>query len=98
MQLMDFSISSKGNVSASQATFFEMRSAWSASFLADVLACAAAGVIAVLPGALRIKVRTSIVASGAIGIFVLVYFSSTPLIRTLHTPLTEDCFRTPALA
>ena len=36
MQLMNFSISSKGNVSASQATFFEMLSAWSASFLADM--------------------------------------------------------------
>jgi hypothetical protein len=29
---MDFSISSKWNVSAFQATFFEMPSAWSASF------------------------------------------------------------------
>ena len=36
MQLMNFSIASKGNVSASQATFFEMRSACSASFLADM--------------------------------------------------------------
>jgi hypothetical protein len=34
--LMDSSISSKWNVSASQATFFEMLSAWSASFLADM--------------------------------------------------------------
>src|ERR1019366_4901039 len=33
---MDSSISSKWNVSASQATFFEMLSAWSASFLADM--------------------------------------------------------------
>ena len=36
MQLMSFSISSKGNISASQATFFEVRSAWSVSFLADM--------------------------------------------------------------
>ncbi len=36
MQLMDFSISSKWNVSASQATFFEMLSACSASFLANM--------------------------------------------------------------
>lgn len=36
MLLMDSSISSKWNVSASQATFFEMLSAWSASFLADM--------------------------------------------------------------
>ena len=36
MQLMDFSISSKRNVRAFQATFFEMLSAWSASFLADM--------------------------------------------------------------
>jgi len=36
VQLMNFSIASKGNVSASQATFFEMRSACSASFLADM--------------------------------------------------------------
>ena len=35
-ELMNFSIASKGNVSASQATFFEMRSACSASFLADM--------------------------------------------------------------
>jgi hypothetical protein len=35
--LMDFSISSKWNVSAFQATFFEMLSAWSASFLADMM-------------------------------------------------------------
>jgi len=34
--LMDFSISSKWNVSAFQATFFEMLSAWSVSFLADM--------------------------------------------------------------
>jgi hypothetical protein len=33
--LMDFSISSKWNASAFQVTFFEMLSAWSASFLAD---------------------------------------------------------------
>ena len=36
MQLMNFSISSMGNVSASQGTFFEMLSACSASFLADM--------------------------------------------------------------
>ena len=36
MLLMDSSISSKWDVSASQATFFEMLSAWSASFLADM--------------------------------------------------------------
>ena len=36
MLLMDLSISSKRNVSAFQATFFEMLSAWSASFLADM--------------------------------------------------------------
>ena len=36
MLLMDFSISSKRNVSAFQATFFEMLSAWSASFLAGM--------------------------------------------------------------
>ena len=36
MLLMDFSISSKWKVSAFQATFFEMLSAWSASFLADM--------------------------------------------------------------
>jgi hypothetical protein len=36
VQLMDFSISSQRNVSAFQATFFEMLSAWSASFLADM--------------------------------------------------------------
>jgi hypothetical protein len=34
--LMDLSISSKRNVSAFQATFFEMLSAWSASFLAGM--------------------------------------------------------------
>jgi hypothetical protein len=34
--LMDFSISSKWNVSAFQATFFEMLSAWNASFLVDM--------------------------------------------------------------
>src|SRR6266550_1169026 len=33
---MDLSISSKRNVSAFQATFFEMLSAWSASFLAGM--------------------------------------------------------------
>jgi hypothetical protein len=36
VQFMDFSISSKWNASASQATFFEMLSACSASFLADM--------------------------------------------------------------
>jgi hypothetical protein len=36
VQFMDFSISSKWNVSAFQATFFEMLSACSASFLADM--------------------------------------------------------------
>ncbi len=36
MLLMDLSISSKRNVSAFQATFFEMLSAWSASFLAGM--------------------------------------------------------------
>ena len=36
MLLMDFSISSKWNVSAFQVTFFEMLSAWSASFLTDM--------------------------------------------------------------
>jgi hypothetical protein len=34
--LMDFSISSKRNVSAFQATFFEMLNAWSASFFPDM--------------------------------------------------------------
>jgi hypothetical protein len=34
--LMDFSISSKWNVSAFQATFFEMLNDWSAFFLADM--------------------------------------------------------------
>lgn len=34
MLLMDLSISSKRNVNSFQATFFEMLSAWSASFLA----------------------------------------------------------------
>jgi len=34
--LMDLSISSKRNVSAFQAMFFEMLSAWSASFLAGM--------------------------------------------------------------
>jgi hypothetical protein len=34
--LMDCSISSKRNVRAFQATFFEMLSAWSASFLTDM--------------------------------------------------------------
>jgi len=36
VRLMDLSISSKRNVSAFQATFFEMLSAWSASFLAGM--------------------------------------------------------------
>jgi hypothetical protein len=36
VQLMDFSISSKWNVSASQAMFFEMLSACRPSFLADM--------------------------------------------------------------
>ena len=36
MLLMDFSISSKWNVSASRATFFEMLNAWSASFFPDM--------------------------------------------------------------
>ena len=36
MLLMDLSISSKRNVRAFQATFFEMLSAWSASFLAGM--------------------------------------------------------------
>ena len=36
MLLMDLSISSKRNLSAFQATFFEMLSAWSASFLAGM--------------------------------------------------------------
>ncbi len=36
MLLMDFSISSKWNVSVFQTKFFEMLSAWSVSFLADM--------------------------------------------------------------
>ena len=36
MLLMDFSISSKRNVSAFQATFFEMLNAWNASFFLDM--------------------------------------------------------------
>ena len=36
MLLMDFSISSKRNVSAFQATFFEMLNAWSASCFPDM--------------------------------------------------------------
>ena len=36
MLLMDFSISSKRNVSALQATFFKMLDAWSASFFPDM--------------------------------------------------------------
>jgi len=35
--LMDFSISSKRNVSAFQAMFFEMLNAWSASFFSDMI-------------------------------------------------------------
>jgi len=61
--LMDFSISLKRNVSAFRVTFFEMLSAWSPSFLADMTrisremkhrACKERGQSCLLPMRLRL--------------------------------------------
>src|SRR5229473_2957800 len=61
--LMDFSISSRRNVSAFRVTFFEMLSAWSPSFLADMTrisremnhrACKERGQSSLLPMRLRL--------------------------------------------